>query len=102
MSYPDILPSAGDGCWPEVPLAVGDVPYLRGIDIGPNQMLARVAAANGAAFVDTYTPTVGHDACQSPAVKDVEGLIRVSLAFPFHLNRRGELVMAEQVLAALR
>ena len=102
MSYPDILPSAGDGCWPEVPLAVGDVPYLRGIEVGLNQMLARAAAENGATFVDTYTPTVGHDACQSPAVKDVEGLIPVSLAFPFHPNRRGELVMADQVLAALR
>ena len=102
VGYPDILPSAGDGCWPEVPLAFGDVPYLRGIETGLNQMLARAAAENGATFVDTYTATVGHDACQSPAVKDVEGLIPVSLAYPFHPNRRGELVMADQVLAALR
>jgi hypothetical protein len=102
VGYPDILPGTGHGCWPEVPFAFGDVPYLRGIEIGLNQMLARTAAANGATFVDTYTPTVGHDACQSPAVKDVEGLIPVSLAYPFHPNRRGELVMADQVLAALR
>ena len=102
VGYPDILPGAGDGCWPEVPFAFGDVPYLRGIEVGLNQMLARAAAENGATFVDTYTATVGHDACQSPAVKDVEGLIPVSLAYPFHPNRRGELVMADQVLAALR
>jgi len=102
VGYPDILPSTGDGCWPEVPFAFGDVPYLRGVEIALNQMLARAAAANGATFVGTYAPTVGHDACQSPAVKDVEGLIPASRAYPFHPNRRGELVMADQVLAALR
>ena len=65
-------------------------------------MLARTAAANGATFVDTYTATIGHDACQPPAVKDVEGLIPTSLAYPFHPNGRGERVMADRVLAALR
>jgi lysophospholipase L1-like esterase len=102
VGYPDILPSQGDGCWPEVPFAFGDVPYLRGVEIGLNQMLARTAAANDATFVDTYTATIGHDACQPPSVKDVEGLIPTSLAYPFHPNRRGEQVMAARVLAALR
>ncbi len=102
VGYPDILPTQGDGCWPEVPFAVGDLPYLRGIETSLNQMLARTAAANGATFVDTYPATIGHDACQSPNVKDVEGLIPTSLAYPFHPNRRGEQVMAAQVLAALR
>jgi lysophospholipase L1-like esterase len=102
VGYPDILPSQGDGCWPEVPFALGDLSYLRGVEIGVNQMLARTAAANGATFVDTYTATIGHDACQPPAVKDVEGLIPTSLAYPFHPNGRGERVMADRVLAALR
>jgi lysophospholipase L1-like esterase len=101
VGYPDILPAAGDGCWPLVPFAFGDVPYLRGIEIDVNQMLARTAAANGATFVDTYTPTIGHDACQAPNVKDVEGLVPTSPAYPFHPNRRGQQVMADQVLAAL-
>jgi lysophospholipase L1-like esterase len=102
VGYPDILPATGDGCWPLVPFAFGDVPYLRGIELAVNQMLAATAAANGARFVDTYTATIGHDACQAPAVKDVEGLIPASLAYPFHPNRRGQQVMADQVLAALR
>jgi lysophospholipase L1-like esterase len=101
VGYPDILPSTGDGCWPLVPFAFGDVPYLRGIEIDVNQMLAAVAAANGATFVDTYTPTIGGDACQAPNVKDVEGLVPTSLAYPFHPNQRGQQVMADQVLAAL-
>ena len=102
VGYPDILPSQGDGCWPEVPFASGDLRYLRGVETGLNQMLARTATANGATFVDTYPATAGRGACQPPAVKDVEGLIPTSLAYPFHPNRRGERVMADQVLAALR
>jgi hypothetical protein len=84
-----------------VPFAFGDVPYLRGIEVDLNQMLARTAAANGATFVDTYQATVGHDACTGASTKDVESLVPTSLAYPFHPNQRGELVMAQQVVAAL-
>jgi hypothetical protein len=101
VGYPDILPAAGDGCWPLVPFASGDVSYLRGVEVALNKMLARAAAANGATFVDTYEVTTGHDACQAPGVKDIEGLIPFSPAYPFHPNWRGELAMASQELAAL-
>lgn len=101
VGYPDILPNTGGGCWPMVPFAFGDVPYLRGIELYVNQVLAAVAAANGATFVDTYTATIGHDACQASGVKDVEGLIPTSPAYPFHPNQRGQQVMADEVLAAL-
>jgi lysophospholipase L1-like esterase len=101
VGYPDILPVTGHGCWPLVPFAFGDVPYLRGIEVDLNQMLARTAAANGATFVDTYQATVGHDACTGASTKDVESLVPTSLAYPFHPNQRGELVMAQQVVAAL-
>jgi GDSL-like Lipase/Acylhydrolase family len=101
VGYPDVLPNSGHGCFPMVPLASGDVPYLQGLEIRLNQVLAGVAGANGATFVDTYQPTIGHDACRSASVKDVEGLIPTSPAYPFHPNRRGEQVMARQVLAAL-
>jgi hypothetical protein len=101
VGYPDILPVSGHGCWPLVPFAFGDVPYLRGIEVDLNQMLASTAAANGATFVDTYQATIGHDACTGAGTKDVESLVPTSLAYPFHPNQRGELVMAEQVVAAL-
>jgi hypothetical protein len=101
VGYPDILPVHGHGCWPVVPFAFGDVPYLRGIEVDANHMLARTAAANGAGYVDTYQATTGHDACQDENNRDVEGLIPASLAYPFHPNRRGQLVMAQRVLAAL-
>jgi len=45
---------------------------------------------------------MGHDACQRPGVKDIEGLVPTSLAYPFHPNERGEQVMVARVLATLR
>jgi lysophospholipase L1-like esterase len=101
VGYPVILPNSGDGCWPLVPIAYGDVPYLRGVEKALNSMLAAVAAANNATFVDTYTASIGHDVCQAPGTKWVEGLIPTAPAAPFHPNRLGEQEMAQQVLAAL-
>jgi lysophospholipase L1-like esterase len=101
VGYPVILPNSGDGCWPVVPIAYGDVPYLRGVEKALNSMLASVAAANNATFVDTYTSSIGHDVCQAPGTNWVEGLIPTSPAAPFHPNRLGEQNMARQVLAAL-
>ena len=100
VGYPDLFPQGG-GCWPKVPITNGDIAYLRGIGTQLNAMLAGTAAAAGATFVDTYTPTIGHDICQSGAVKYVEGLVPTSLTFSFHPNARGQAAMAAQVLAAL-
>jgi lysophospholipase L1-like esterase len=101
VGYPVILPNSGNGCWPEVPIAFGDVPYLRGVEKALNSMLATVAAANNATYVDTYTASIGHDVCQRPGVKWVEGLIPTSPAAPFHPNALGEGGMAQAVLAVV-
>jgi GDSL-like Lipase/Acylhydrolase family len=101
VGYPDLFPQQG-GCWPVVPITDGDVSYLRGIETRLNAVLAEAAQVAGVTFVDTYTPTVGHDFCRSSTVKDVEGLVPSSLAAPFHPNARGQAAIAAQVLAALR
>jgi lysophospholipase L1-like esterase len=101
VGYPDILPNSGDGCWPLVPLAYGDVPYLRGVEQELNQMLASEAAAHDATYVNTYTDSIGHDVCQPTGVKWVEGLVPTSPAAPFHPNELGEQAMARQVVAAV-
>jgi lysophospholipase L1-like esterase len=100
VGYPDVLPSTGHGCWPAVPIAHGDVPYLRGVETGLNAMLASEAAAGDATFVDTYSDSIGHDFCQPKGVKWVEGLVPTSPAAPVHPNALGEKAMAQQVLAA--
>jgi lysophospholipase L1-like esterase len=101
VGYPDVFPLSG-GCWPAVPITDGDVGYLRGIELQLNAMLAADAEAAGATFVNTYTPTIGHDFCQPERIRDVEGLLPGSLALPFHPNARGQAAIAAAVLAALR
>ena len=102
VGYPDILPASGDGCWPQVPVARGDLAYLQGAEAGLNGMLAAQAARHQATFVNTYADSTGHDACEAPGVKWIEGLIPTSVALSFHPNEAGERAMARQVLDALR
>jgi lysophospholipase L1-like esterase len=101
VGYPDLFPRSG-GCWPAVPITNGDVAYLRGIEVKVNAMLAAAAKAAGATFVNTYAPTTGHDFCTHESVRDVEGLLPGSLAFPFHPNARGQQAIAKAVLAAIK
>jgi lysophospholipase L1-like esterase len=101
VGYIVILPDTGFGCWPTVPIAFGDVPYLRGVHKALNAMLASVASANGASYVDAYTPSIGHDACKSRSVRWTEGLIPGNAAAPFHPNAAGERGTATAVLAHL-
>ncbi|GAB3980924.1 SGNH/GDSL hydrolase family protein [Plantactinospora veratri] len=101
LGYPAIVPDTGNGCWPVVPIAYQDVPYLRGIAKSLNAMLASTATANGATYADVYTPSIGRDACKSSGTRWVEGLVPQNSAAPFHPNARGEQGMAAALLAAL-
>jgi lysophospholipase L1-like esterase len=101
VGYTAILPDSGLGCWPVVPIAYGDVSYLRGIEKALNSMLASTAAGNGATYVDVYTPSIGHDACKGSGTRWTEGLIPGTAAAPFHPNATGEQGMANAVLATL-
>jgi lysophospholipase L1-like esterase len=101
VNYAAILPETGSGCWPTVPIARADVPYLRGIAKALNAMLADQAATHGATIVDDYTASLGHDACKSSSTKWVEPLLRTNAAAPFHPNARGEAWIAAVVARAV-
>jgi lysophospholipase L1-like esterase len=89
VNYLPIFPETGDGCWPQMPVAPEDVPYLRAKQKELNQMLAAQAAANGATLVDDYTAGIGHDACQPPLIRWVEPFAPASPAAPVHPNLFG-------------
>jgi hypothetical protein len=89
VNYLAIFPETGNGCWPQMPVAYDDVPYLRAKEKELNQMLADQAAANGANLVDAYTASIGHDACQTPLVRWVEPAAPVNPAAPIHPNLAG-------------
>lgn len=102
VGYPAVLPDAKDKCAMNIPLARGDVTYLNSKIQKFNQGLAAQASANGAIFVDTYTPSIGHEACQKAGDRWIEGVEDVRGAIPVHPNARGMSGMAAAVLAAMR
>jgi lysophospholipase L1-like esterase len=101
VNYPAIFPDEGPGCWPQMPVADGDVAWLREKEKELNQMLADQAAANGAGLVDWYTASIGHDACQLPGIKWVEGPVTMNAAAPVHPNLLGMMAASDLVVAAV-
>jgi lysophospholipase L1-like esterase len=101
VGYPSVLPATGPGCYPAVPITPGDVAYLRGVLADLNTRIQRSADAGGATFVDTYTSTVGHDICQAPGTKWIEGLVPTAPAAPVHPNAQGSAALSRAVVSTL-
>ena len=101
VGYPAILPEYGAGCWPLMPIAFADVPYLRGKTKELNAMIAAQATAAGATYVDVYGPSIGRDACALPGVRWVEPVVPLAPAAPVHPNAAGMRGMAAVVAAEL-
>jgi lysophospholipase L1-like esterase len=100
VNYSAILPHTGGGCWPQLPLAEGDVPWLRDKQVELNTMIANQAAANAATVVDVYAASVGHDACALPTVRWIEPATPSSPAAPVHPNIWGMQAMADLLVRA--
>lgn len=101
IGYPSLFPETGLGCWPVMPYAPGDVPYLIAKEKELNAMLAERAGANGVTFVDTYTPSIGHDACTLPGTRWVEPVILPLMGFFVHPNVIGMAGMESAIAGAV-
>jgi lysophospholipase L1-like esterase len=101
VNYAAILPDTGTGCWPQMPITAGDVPYVRAKQKELNAMMATQAAANGADLIDWYTASIGHDACQPPVIRWVEPVVPVNAAAPIHPNLGGMMGASALLNAAL-
>lgn len=102
VSYPTALPDNGVACWPYVPILPADMTYLVAKFKEMNAMLAAAAADGDATYVDIYTPSIGHDACQPPALAWVNGMVLVPPSFPAHPNDLSYLSSAPIVTDAIR
>ncbi|MDQ0809097.1 lysophospholipase L1-like esterase [Streptomyces sp. B3I7] len=102
LGYPWIMPAAADGsCFVKMPIASGDVPYLRTLQAHLNTVIQRAARETGAGFVDFSKTSDGHDACASSGSRWIEPLLFGTNVVPVHPNARGERAMAEQTMTAL-
>ena len=100
------MPIDGKGCWPIVPVQNEDMAYLTSKYEEMNNMLGWMATLSHVQVVDTFSPTVGHDVCEAPNVRYVEGLIPLSLNppglnFPLHPNGAGAEAQTQAVYAAI-
>ncbi|GGG00794.1 lipase 2 [Rhodococcoides trifolii] len=100
VGYPWLLPSTGS-CAPFVPVALGDVPFLRRLQTTLNDSIRRAAVDTGTTFVDMSVVSEGHDACQPVGVRWVEPLIGARQPVPLHPNALGEQVLATEVTKVL-
>lgn len=88
VGYLRILPP-NTGCYPFFPIARGDVPYLDGLEQQLTAVLDTQAFRHDAVLVNAYDRSLGHDACQAPKDRWVEGTLPASPAAPVHPNANG-------------
>jgi hypothetical protein len=100
LGYPWIMPATG-GCFDKMPIAQGDVPYVRGIQATLNDAVRRAAATTGATYVNLDTVSNGHDACQPIGVRWVEPVLQGTNPVIVHPNALGESQMAAQTMTVL-
>ena len=100
LGYPWIMPASG-GCFTRMPVARGDVPYVRGIQATLNDAVRRAAAATGATYVDFSGVSNGHDACAPLGVRWIEPVLLGANPVVVHPNALGESQMAARAIAVL-
>jgi lysophospholipase L1-like esterase len=100
LGYPWIVPETG-GCFTKMPIATGDVPYVRSLQATLNDAIARAAAATGATYVDMNGVSNGHDACKPAGTRWIEPILQGTNPVVVHPNALGEAQMAAQTITVL-
>jgi len=100
LGYPWIMPASG-GCFTKMPVATGDVPYVRGIQATLNDAVRRAATATGSTYVNLNRVSEGHDACKPIGVRWVEPVLQGTNPVIVHPNALGEAEMAERTIEVL-
>ena len=100
LGYPWIMPKAV-GCFDRMPVATGDVPYVRRIQWVLNDAVRRAAAVTGSTYVSLNKVSEGHDACQPVGLRWVEPVLQGTNPVVVHPNALGEARMAARALRVL-
>ena len=90
VGYPDLFPAVAGACAHNVGITDGDIAFLNNEELQLNSMLRHDARTVGDGYIDTYTPSEGHDACAAPASRWIEPLLPAAPAAPLHPNAVGE------------
>lgn len=102
LGYPWIVPATADpSCFSKLPIASGDVPYLRALQTTLNSVIKRAAEETGSTFVDFAQASNGHDACAASGTRWIEPVLGGTNFVPVHPNALGEAEMARRTAAVL-
>ena len=102
LGYPWITPEKADpSCYLKLPIAEGDVPYLRDVQAHLNAAVERASEETGATFVDFAEVSDGHDACTPLGTRWIEPVLFGTSLVPVHPNALGERRMAEHTMEVL-
>jgi hypothetical protein len=90
VGYPEITPLNGY-CPTAIPWTTGDLRWFN-LDVQRrgNAMLAHEAAANHATYVDTFTLSMGHNACEPVGKRWIEPLFGSLTGVAVHPNALGQ------------
>jgi len=100
LGYPWILPERV-GCFDKMPVARGDVPYLRRLQWVLNDAVRRAARRTGATYVGLDRVSDGHDACQPVGTRWIEPVTQGTNPVVVHPNALGERRMATRTIRVL-
>ena len=100
IGYPRIAPPTGT-CPDVLPFADGDYTYLDSIERALDAAVSNAAGAANATYVDTYTPSLGHDACAGKNAWIQGKNLNLFAAFPYHPLKAGMVGEAAVIAKAL-
>ena len=95
LGYPGIFKIGPTARCDAMGVGESDAQYLRGVHEALNSMIQRVADdpdqtySAVTQYVDVYSPSAGHTACDLPAIRWVEPIVPVNAAAPVHPNLGG-------------
>ncbi|WP_436501095.1 SGNH/GDSL hydrolase family protein [Actinokineospora sp. HUAS TT18] len=100
VGYPRLVPPTGT-CPDVVPFADGDYRWADAVERKLNAAVANAARRQGALYVDTYGPSLGHDACAGDAAWVAGQYTNVFGAAAYHPNLAGMKAEADLIHRAL-
>ena len=101
LGYPWIMPESV-GCFSKMPVAEGDVPYVRHIQWVLNHSVRKAARRTDTRYINFNRASEGHDACQPVGVRWIEPVFGTTNPVVVHPNALGEAEMAARVIEKLR
>jgi hypothetical protein len=89
VGYPEITPLNGY-CPAAIPWTTGDLRWFNLVEQRGNANIRAEAIANHAIYVDTFTPSIGHNACEPVGKRWIEPLFGSLTGVVVHPNAFGQ------------